>query len=301
MMGCRQPLLLASSRSLSVAVTSYWAPAEAGSAKNQSPILWWGRADDVATAGGLRFLAYICASMATFWTYDYVCSLDEEWTFLLRSRWTKVKGLYIITRYVPFLLLMTDIYLCFTPDENPNNCRMVINIYSCLSMISVACSEFFFVLRTYALWDNNRIVLAAMLSAFLAVVVASVGVNFGIVGASHVTISAIPGVISLTIIRAMQSWQKANGLLYAVLMKHNIFYYACGLFLSTVNVLTQMLFSNIAYRLVFEVLQFFILAIIATRMHLHLWQINQHAHGSDAFVHIPISETPPSNCTVTMV
>jgi len=66
-------------------------------------------------------------------------SYYSKWTFLLQSRWTKVKGLYIITRHAPFLLLLTVIYgvfsssthftgneltycasVCFTPNENPD-------------------------------------------------------------------------------------------------------------------------------------------------------------------------------------
>ncbi|KAG1835768.1 hypothetical protein DFJ58DRAFT_750060 [Suillus subalutaceus] len=272
-------------------------------------------ADDIATAESLQFLAYTSASMATFWTYDYACSLQEELTFLLRSRWTMVKSLYIITRHVPFLLLLNDMYLYFTPNENPNKCQTVISIYSCLSIISVACSEFIFVLRTYALWNNNRIILRVMLSAFFAVVVACVVLDLTTADASHVTISAIPGIqgcyrssavqvsimfilllafqlglISLTIIRAVQTWRVVNGPLYDILVKHNIFYYTCALLLTAVNVLTQMLFSQTAYRFVCEVLQFFILAILATRMHLFLWQIDRQMHGSEALVHISMSD-----------
>ncbi|KAG1739548.1 hypothetical protein EDB19DRAFT_2025101, partial [Suillus lakei] len=206
-------------------------------------------ADDVATAKVLQFLSYTCASMATFLTYDYACSLHEEWTILLRSRWTKVKSLYIITRYIPFLLIVTELYQYFAPNENTNKCQIVISIYSCLSIISVASSEFFFMLRTYALWDNNRIVLAAMLSAFFAIAVASVYMNVIGVDASHVTISAIPGItgcyrtssgvqiaisfvllfafqlglVSLTLIRAVQSWRIVNGPLYDILVKHKCF------------------------------------------------------------------------------
>ncbi|KAG2125779.1 hypothetical protein DEU56DRAFT_823708 [Suillus clintonianus] len=132
--------------------------------------------------------------MATFWTYDYVCSLHEEWTFLLRSRWTKAKGLYIITRHVPFLPLATELYKLFTPNENLDKCRMLILIESCFNIILVACSEFFFVLRTCALWSNNIIILAAMLFAFLVVLVASIGVSFITVGPIQFTISAIPGI-----------------------------------------------------------------------------------------------------------
>jgi hypothetical protein len=37
------------------------------------------------------------------------------------------------------------------------------------------------------------------------------------------------GLVSLTIIRVIQSWRSAKGHLHAVLVKHNMFYYACGL------------------------------------------------------------------------
>ncbi|KAG1730589.1 hypothetical protein EDB19DRAFT_1375020 [Suillus lakei] len=244
--------------------------------------------------------------MATVWTYDYACSLHEEWTFLLRSRWTKVKCLYIIARNVPFVLLTTDLYVYFAPNENPDKCLMLINSYSFFSLISVSCSECIFVLRTCALWNNDRFVLAALLSASLAFSVASIAIALTTITASYVTTSAIPGItgcyrtsssvqlfmpflllfvfelglVSLTLIRAIQSWRTVNGPLYTILVKHNIFYYACGLFLAAVNALMCMLFSQYAYHSVFEDLQFFILAILATRMHLHLWRIDQHMHGS---------------------
>jgi hypothetical protein len=38
-----------------------------------------------------------------------------------------------------------------------------------------------------------------------------------------------PGLLCLTLIRAIQSWRSANSHLYTVLVKHNIFYYVCGL------------------------------------------------------------------------
>jgi hypothetical protein len=73
-----------------------------------------------------------------------------------------------------------------------------------------------------------------------------------------------PGLISLTLIRAVQSWRVVNGPLYDVLVKHNIFYYTFALrklghtcfcarlmmilvpiVLSALNVLTQTLFSKV--------------------------------------------------------
>ncbi|KAG1738018.1 hypothetical protein EDB19DRAFT_1909460 [Suillus lakei] len=267
---------------------------------------------------------YICTALATFWTYDYVCSLHEEWTFLLRSRWTKVKALYIIARYVPFCFIIEGLYLTFVSDEDLNQCRTLINIYSCFGVISLICSECFFVLRTSALWNNNQIVLVAMMSTCFAIIVSFTGIWFTAVAASDVMASTIPGIqgcywdsrgvlfftsfillfvfqlglVSLTLIRVLQSWRSDNGPLYAVLVKHNIFYYACALFLSAMNVLAPILSSDSTYNSFLETVQVFVLSILATQMHLHLWNTDQHMRGSDAFVYLSISDMPPADRVV---
>ncbi|KAG2124623.1 hypothetical protein DEU56DRAFT_594156 [Suillus clintonianus] len=277
-------------------------------------------ADDIAAAKNLQSLTYLATSMVAFWTYDYACSLHTEWTFLLESRWTKAKGLYVITRHSPFFFLLTELYLHFTPSEKLDEykCGISFTLHTSFSTISIGCSELFFVLRTYALWNNNRIVLAVMLSAFLAAVAACIVIGFITVGTSHVVTSAIPGItgcyrtstnlsfiqflllfafqlglISLTLIRVIQSWRTNNGPLYAILVKHNIFYYASGLFLSAVNFL--MLFYDSAYHSIIEDFECFVLAILATRMYLLLWQIDRDAHGSDALGMICLSDMFPAD------
>ncbi|KAG1718995.1 hypothetical protein EDB19DRAFT_768866 [Suillus lakei] len=186
--------------------------------------------------------------------------------------------------------------------------------------MSVFCSESIFVLRTYALWNNNKFVLAAMSCTAVAFLVASVAIAFtsSAVAGSQVTTSAIPGItgcyrtsrsfqlsmpflllfifelglISLTFIRVIQNWRMVNGSLYTVMVKHNIFYYACGLFLAAVNVIMPVIFSQYAYHSVFEDFQFYILAILATRLHIHLWHLgqHQHIHGSDSLMLAPMSD-----------
>ncbi|KAG1788536.1 uncharacterized protein HD556DRAFT_1496827 [Suillus plorans] len=268
--------------------------------------------------------------MATLWIYDYACSFHEELTFLFRSRWTKVKGLYVIARYVPFLILITHQYLYLTPNEHTNKCGMVKSIYFGLSVISIACSEFLYLLRTYVLWNKNGIVLTAMLlvvDAVQVVTVAAIAVDVVTVDVSHVAINMMQGtqgcyrtlsgvqisitfvllfgfqlgLALLTFIRAVQRWRAVNCPLYDVLVKHNIFYYTCGLLLSAINVLTQTLLSKTAYPLVCEDFQFYFLAILATRMHLFLWQADQQTHGSDTLVHIPMSDVSPADSAVTTV
>ncbi|KAG1788938.1 uncharacterized protein HD556DRAFT_1311687 [Suillus plorans] len=256
-------------------------------------------ADEIEAAKSLQYLGYICTSIATFW-----------------SRWTKVKVLYIIARYVPFLFVITDIFLNFAPNENTRKCKILVYIYSS-----------FFVLRTYALWNSNKIVLVAMLSALFAVMASFIGICFSAIVTSYVTTSAIPGItgcyrsstrvqfflpflllfifqlglVSLTLIRVVQTWRTSNSDIYAVLVKHNIFYYACGLFLSAVNVLAPIMFSDAVYYSLLEDLEAFVLALLATRMHLHLWHIDRHAYSPEIFTCISMSDMSSASADRTVI
>ncbi|KAG2124601.1 hypothetical protein DEU56DRAFT_593232 [Suillus clintonianus] len=279
-------------------------------------------AGTVAAAKSLQTYTYIFTSAATFWTYDYVCSLRQELAFLFQSRWTKVKGLYIVTRYAPFLLLIEHLYLNYIPNENPNKCLILINISKCFTLMLMLCSECFFILRTCALWNNNKIVATATATACFAVIVTSASIFF--VPTTSATYETIPipgitgcyqpsssletfvpfillfvlelGLISLTLICAIQSWRTTNNRLYVVLLKHSIFYYACGLLFSGVNVLMGLLLYD-AYSIMFEDFQIFILAILATRMHLHLWHVSRNLHDPDIQSFIPLTDMSSASRT----
>ncbi|KAG2030570.1 hypothetical protein BDR03DRAFT_987014 [Suillus americanus] len=189
-------------------------------------------------------------------------------------------------QHVDVLASVTAVHLNFISNENSDKCQLLNTICSCL-----------FVLRTYALWDNNKIVLATMVTTFLAVVISSTSFAFA-------TTANAPCLMCLTLIRAIQNWRSTNGNLYAVLVKHNIFYYACGLCFSAVNILTLQLFQY-GYQAMFQeyaflsccklfltaptntylptyTFQFIVLAILATRMHLHLWHTDRHTYDSSA-------------------
>ncbi|KAG1863123.1 hypothetical protein F4604DRAFT_1049083 [Suillus subluteus] len=286
--------------------------------------------DDIAAARSLQFSSYIYASTVTFWIYDYACSLHEEWIFLLQSRWCKVKGLN--AECFPILTQVLVWYQSFSP-----NVSLVPLYYMCVSDLI---HPGFFILRTYALWNNNRVLLAAMASTFFvssqsthhtqasgrcisqAIVVASFSIVFASTVPAAYSTSAIPGItgcyqsstnftllipflllsayqlglMMLTFIRAMQNWRIIPSRLYVVLLNHDISYYACGLLFSVTNIFTRLLLQY-TYQSILHSFQFMILVIIATRMHLHLWQVNRHPHRSGALVRIPISDMSSVNST----
>ncbi|OJA17502.1 hypothetical protein AZE42_09410 [Rhizopogon vesiculosus] len=271
--------------------------------------------------------------MATFWAYDYACSLDHEWTFLLGTRWTKIKGLYVVTRYVPFLFFIGHLYLNFIPNENPDKCQMLNtvcetyyqssapnNIYALGQQqhraLSNAVHLFCESHTLTALQARGRCISQGAIVASIAVVSTTIatapyetsgipGITGCYQGTGSFRLFFVPfllllaielGLLCLTLIRAIQSWRTGNAL-YSVLLKHNIFYYACGPFFSMVNMLITLLLEY-AYNALFQNFQIIILAILATRMHLHLWHSERRIHGSALSV-IPMSDVSFAGHSIT--
>ncbi|KAG2114281.1 uncharacterized protein F5147DRAFT_786824 [Suillus discolor] len=249
-----------------------------------------------------------------------------------------MKGLYIVTRYLPFIFLATDLSMDFIPNENSGKCRVLENTQLGLGTVLVIVSETFFILRTYVLWNENMILLVAILSTFCH----PPALSSPLASPQHVLVltfslafhddsnilfpftdatSAIPGITGcyrnsagfqyfiaflllsvfelglmvLTLIRAIQNWRMNPSRLYVALVNHNISYYACGFLLSATNIFASLLLQD-SYQTFFFNFQFIMLAILATRMHLHLWQVNQHPHGSTSnLVHVPMSDISFAN------
>ncbi|KAG1899680.1 uncharacterized protein F5891DRAFT_980916 [Suillus fuscotomentosus] len=205
------------------------------------------------------------------------------------------------------LQFLSYIYVYFTPNENTGKCRELENIESGLGIVLVIVSESisrpfvlsFFILRTYVLWNRNRILLAAMVcTSFMQLAqsresqgapgvhpVSSPSYHFFSFPCSKWVFS--PGLMILTLIRAVQNWRMNSSRMYGVLVSHNISYYACGFVLSVTNILISLL------------LQFIMLVILATRMHLHLWEVNRHPNDTTSTL-VPMSNMSFANDAVPL-
>ncbi|KAG1905313.1 uncharacterized protein F5891DRAFT_1183251 [Suillus fuscotomentosus] len=202
--------------------------------------------------------------------------------------------MYIVTRYLPFIILAIDLYMSFAPNENPAKCRVLQNINPGLDLVLVIFSECFFILRTYALWNRNRFLLVAMLLTLFLVVDVSARLFSELPLALLSPLPSLqhpnPGnyrvlpefdqLLALYTISSPFCIRTGAGgqiqmVCTAVLVNHNISYYACGLLFSAANIFTSLLLEY-SYHSVFYDFEFMILAILATRMHLYLWKTNRH-------------------------
>ncbi|KAG1738208.1 hypothetical protein EDB19DRAFT_1909325 [Suillus lakei] len=74
-----------------------------------------------------------------------------------------------------------------------------------------------------------------------------------------------------------------------------MFYYACGLFFSTTNVVTSLLLDY-AYVGMFHDFQVIIHVILATRMHIYLWHADRN-RNADAFNAFTLPQSAPASHT----
>ncbi|KAG2355428.1 hypothetical protein BDR07DRAFT_1493213 [Suillus spraguei] len=199
-----------------------------------------------------------------------------------------VKYLYILARYVPFLLIVSDTCLTLTPNENIEACRVFISIYT---VSTSAIPGIPGIPGCYRTSSSVELYLPFILLFVFQL-----------------------GLVSLTLIRTIQNWRTTRSALYTALVKHNIFYYACGLLFSALNFIVPIIFPNVRkladplqydrvidishsqspYHAFLEDFEVFILAILATRMHLHLWRIDHPVHDFDAPIYIPMSNMSPT-------
>ncbi|KAG1842735.1 hypothetical protein DFJ58DRAFT_844553 [Suillus subalutaceus] len=186
--------------------------------------------DDIAAARSLQFL-YV----HTRGHFCFPIALEQ------------VKGLYIVTRYLAFILSHHGLYQ-MPVFENIDHRRWYgishfLRMY--LSFPRILC---FFILRTYVLWNKNRILLAAMLSTFLihqqTFVGASIGIAFTTTAPAAYATSAIPGITG------------------------------CYRSSTSFPLLIPTLLLSV-FELVFSVMNIFTLLLL---------QVNRHAHSSGALI-----------------
>ncbi|EIW86210.1 hypothetical protein CONPUDRAFT_148306 [Coniophora puteana RWD-64-598 SS2] len=205
---------------------------------------------------------YSYVSVITIWLYDYFLTLDDEIRYLRNSNLTKVKVLYIATRSLPFAMLgiWGPKYL---KHNTVNQCNVLGTPAGAVNALMIVCAESMFIVRTYALWGLNKRILDLVLTTFITVAAAAIGIVF-VPDGTTVFVSlpiSITGcfmlkqgnlfavtfallivfeleLVTLTVIRVIKVHQYARGDLARTLIQHNVFYFVCGLFFSILNIIT---------------------------------------------------------------
>ncbi|KAG2359836.1 hypothetical protein BDR07DRAFT_188213 [Suillus spraguei] len=231
--------------------------------------------------------------------YDLVTNLADELDYLLRSRMTLAKGLFLGCRYTPFVICALHIRMTLSPDVEA--CPWLAEINMLFLVIILLCAEYIFVIRTYALWNCDRRVRIALLVMYLiffcgtVILVVEYGLQLKMANFTPSCYSSTPisahfiilpyivlllleiEIVGLTFYRMIRFYRATQGCRLLTLMsQYSMGYILAGLLFTVVNIAT-ICFVPGYYGPALEVSQIVAQGLLATRMQLDLWKLSRHS------------------------
>ncbi|KAG1727498.1 hypothetical protein EDB19DRAFT_194437 [Suillus lakei] len=258
---------------------------------------------------------YILLSALTIVVYDVVTHLDDEIDYLGRPRSNFVKVVFILCRYLPFIIGALRIYdVVGQRYIDDNTCLVLLRSSIWFSFLQMACVEFIFILRAYALWGCSKRVLFYLLAAYLAVCVTditSLQIYTGAFpvgrsnpsfyswfahchtdacygqanpGASWLLVSFVAlisleiGLFGMSMYRVLSQYRAASGQLLKSLIRNNIVYFGASVALNILNIVAILLIPIVTWPTgIMEIVQILFQGLLATRMQLDLWAVDRRA------------------------
>ncbi|OAX32067.1 hypothetical protein K503DRAFT_860492 [Rhizopogon vinicolor AM-OR11-026] len=243
------------------------------------------------------------SAVVGIWVYDFMLTFDEEVEFIIHARWRIPKLLYLVNRYLTFTVIVVDVFRILKPDLSVKTCSTFFALNAYVGGIVLYCAELLFMLRVWVISGRNRWGWVVVFLNFVFLVIPLVVTltffdSSSTVRRDVVVQSPIPKITScyttktsrvlivayiLLVITEIEtlslmlyySWKLYRGSghiipLVRILIRHNVFYFACGLFFSTLLV-AIILTVPAVYNDVASDLQIVLHIILATRMHRELW------------------------------
>ncbi|KAJ8581488.1 hypothetical protein M405DRAFT_868642 [Rhizopogon salebrosus TDB-379] len=241
----------------------------------------------------------ITVSSLTPGLYDVVTHLDEEIDYMGRSGSPSVKVIFILCRYLPFVIgiIRIPIDVVGAGVHGDKMCVALLRSSIWLCVAQMAFVEFIFLLRTYALWACSKRILIVLLIVYTAACITDIisikRYNASLTpeacyGVAHPDASALLtsfvslvtleiGLFGITMYRALMQYRATSGRLLSLLLRHSIVYFAAGVALNLLNIVGILLdpVQNKWHTDVMEIVQILFQALLATRMQLYLWDANR--------------------------
>ncbi|KAG2340319.1 hypothetical protein BDR05DRAFT_1061669 [Suillus weaverae] len=255
---------------------------------------------------------YILSTALTIVVYDVGINLDEEIDYLVRSRSNFMKAIFVLCRYLPFIIGALRIYEVVGEGYIDDNLCLVLTRSSIwLSFLQMACVEFIFMLRAYALWGCSKRVLFCLLVAYLATFatgIASLQIYGGALpagrsnpsfyhpfvhghtdacygsanpGTSWLLVSFVSlisleiGLFGMSTYRVLRQYRAASGQLLKSLVRNNNMYFGASVALNILNIVGILLTPVATWPTgIMEITQILFQGLLATRMQLDLWKVD---------------------------
>ncbi|KAG0693126.1 hypothetical protein DFH29DRAFT_1073386 [Suillus ampliporus] len=275
---------------------------------------------DINIGFTLQHANYAFFAIVGVWVYDFALTFNEEVEFMLNAQWKIPALLYVICRYLPFAMVVIDIFRIVQPGLSVKSCMTYHSLIGYIGVIVVCCAEPLFILRLCMFLGRGRrtliiafcnyvLFLIPMLMTMALFNASTIGLPSPIPQVascyidkdSHILIVAymilVIGELEILSFTLYHSWNLYREIgndspLVRILIRHNVSYFACGLFFSVAASLA-IFFLPGSYGDVAAHLQVAMHSILVTRMHRELWYTAYRPQAtSTKNVSIPLTTLP---------
>ncbi|KAF5321137.1 hypothetical protein D9619_001688 [Psilocybe cf. subviscida] len=102
-------------------------------------------------------VTYVDVAACTLFVWDYIITFDLEVQYIWKSRWTTVKMVYLIQRYLPFFdSCYLELYRQLAHHLSVGECRVLPFIAGALWNVGIIFSEILLGMRVWAVWNRNK-------------------------------------------------------------------------------------------------------------------------------------------------
>ncbi|KAF9464917.1 hypothetical protein BDZ94DRAFT_1320782 [Collybia nuda] len=108
------------------------------------------------------------ASLAVL-VYDYFQTLELEVELVWKSSWSISKVVFLLARYPTFVDVPLILYYTLNQGMSYDTCSVVNAVTSWSTAVGIGMAEVILLLRTYALWNNSRKVLIALIVLYISI------------------------------------------------------------------------------------------------------------------------------------
>ncbi|KAH7906097.1 hypothetical protein BJ138DRAFT_1163427 [Hygrophoropsis aurantiaca] len=120
---------------------------------------------------------YLQFSGLAILVFDYCINISTEVTWIWDTKWTLVRVLFLVARYVPFILVPVSIYSGLPGTNIQTNCSQWDGARIGMIIISILASDALLFIRIWVLWSRKRVVLIGLIALGLALLGASVALG----------------------------------------------------------------------------------------------------------------------------
>ncbi|KAJ7657855.1 hypothetical protein DFH06DRAFT_1197308 [Mycena polygramma] len=121
------------------------------------------------SSSDLQLDSYIHVACMALLVYDTVLNLDQECCHVWKSKWGVIKCLYLWTRYGTFIDTALALEKRVNVHIGRSSCRTVTNFDTMFAALGIGIAEIIMMIRTYALYERSKKLLAFFSIMWLAI------------------------------------------------------------------------------------------------------------------------------------